>query len=209
MSKPKYRIVIDPDMKIISSIEEQPDTELTFPENPLHIYTRHISTKEHSHIKKEIIGRYQKLNIVNQLEYSIVDRIKSVFSPQETSLERIERKLDKLRTEVATKDDLLRQTNELLVNQKQLNLELKDKIDILRDIQYSNIAYKRLARYSTSFLLFFTFTYLVDVLVGTSIIDPFWNSIGLILSSGFLFMAAAMRFDWNKYVVKKNDGNNT
>lgn len=116
----------------------------------------------------------------------------------ETSLERIERKLDELRKEVATRDDIIEQTKQLLNHQEEMNYSLQEKISILRSMQESNVPHKRLAKYSVVFLMFFIFSFLSRIFFNVTVVMPFWNNLGLLLSFGFFVMSLAMRIDWKQ-----------
>jgi hypothetical protein len=119
---------------------------------------------------------------------------------KETSLERIERKIDSLMRDVATRDDLIAQTTTLLENQKILNEELIIKLQTLRTLQINNVAHKRLARYATIFLVFFSISFLMRIFVNITVVTPFWNNVGLLLSCGFLLMSWALKKDWKNDV---------
>lgn len=117
---------------------------------------------------------------------------------QETSLERIERKLDDLRKEVATKEDIISQTNLLLDDHKQMVANLEKKVKILRSMQKANLPHKKLAKYSFSAFTFFTISFLANSIFSVKIVTPFWNNMGLLFSFGFLIMAWAMGLDWKE-----------
>lgn len=85
--------------------------------------------------------------------------------------------------------------------------ELITRLRILMDMQQSNIAYKRLARYAGAFMGFFSFAFLSRVFLQVTIVTPLWNNIGLLLSFGFLIMALAMRRDWKKHQKKQEADN--
>lgn len=128
----------------------------------------------------------------------------------ETSQERMERLLHELKSmvaelnsKVATRDDVIEQTNQLLQNQKEINITLHEKLEILRSMQIANVPHKKLAVYAGSFLTFFIFSFLCYVLFDVTVVVPFWNNIGLVISFGFFVMALAMRIDWRELTGKK------
>lgn len=133
-----------------------------------------------------------------------VRQIDSFVNPQtivvETSLERIERKIDALTREVATKDSIIEQTNILLGNQQRLNDELLVKLQTLRSMQENNVAHKRLIRYSTVFLAFFSISFIARIFLNITIVAEFWNNVGLLVSFGFLIMAWALGKDWKREI---------
>ena len=87
-----------------------------------------------------------------------------------------------------------------LESQIKQNDELRSKLQILRELQVNNIAYKRLARYSSMFMAFFSIAFLARIFLNITVVTPFWNNIGLFLSFGFLLMALALRKDWKNEV---------
>jgi hypothetical protein len=123
---------------------------------------------------------------------------------QESSLERIERKIDNLRQEVATRDDIIKQTELLLNQQKELNTELENKLEILRSMQEANVPHKRLAKLSLAFFVFFALSFLSDVILNVTIVTPSWNNVGLLCSFSFLMMAFLMSKDWADLINKED-----
>lgn len=128
----------------------------------------------------------------------------NVVDTNETSLERIERKIDELRKEVATKEDIIKQTQALLDHQKSNNKELLNKLEILRSLQISNVPHKRLARISFAFFSFFAISFLSYIVFDIVIVTPFWTNIGLLFSFLFLLMSLAMKIDWSELIKKKD-----
>lgn len=120
----------------------------------------------------------------------------------ETSQERMERKIDTLLREVATREDIINQTQVLIREQERTSANLQEKLEILRSMQESNVPHKRLAKYSLSFFIFFAFSFLSKLVFDIVIITPLWNNIGLIFSFGFLAMAIAMGIDWKEKIKK-------
>ncbi len=127
-------------------------------------------------------------------EIKLVERKKTII--KETQLERIENNIEELLKTVATKDDLLAQTNEIISSQESLIVELNSKLEILRAMQESNLIYKKLLRYSSVGLLFFGSSFFIGTLFDTIIVTEFWNNLGIGISFGFFIMSLALRRDW-------------
>ena len=121
---------------------------------------------------------------------------------QETTLERLVNQIEKLQGTVATKQDIINQTNELLKFHEQENTKLISKIGILREMQEANVPHKLLARFSLAFFAFFSISFLSRIMLNVVVVQPFWNNIGLIFSFGFLLMAVAMGQDWRTILRK-------
>jgi hypothetical protein len=123
---------------------------------------------------------------------------------KETSLERIERKIDDLRKEVATRDDVIAQTKQILDHQEEINKSLQEKLNILRSMQESNVPHRRLAKYSIVFVMFFLFSFISRIFFDVIIVTSFWNNLGLLLSFGFFVMSLAMGLDWKQKIDNNN-----
>jgi len=121
----------------------------------------------------------------------------------EVSQERMEGKIDELMDKVATREDLVEKTNQLLQYQQQANESLQNKIEILRSMQEANVPHKKLAKYAFAFLTFFSFSFLSEVFFDVTIITHFWNNLGLFFSFGFLVMSFLMGIDWQEQLKKK------
>jgi len=150
-----------------------------------------------------LTNRESMLEFYDQSNKGIV--IGAYYHPKvvkETSLERIERKIDNLRIEVATKDDVIAQTKQLLSHQEEMNKSLEEKITVLRSMQESNVPHKRLAKYSIVLLVFFIVSFISRIFFDVIIVTQLWNNLGLLLSFGFFIMALAMGIDWKKQIKK-------
>ena len=83
------------------------------------------------------------------------------------------------------------------------NKALAAKLDTLRRMQASNVAHKRLARYSVMFFTFFSFAFVVRLFTDTVIVEPFWNDVGMLASSSFYVMSLFMKLDWKRALLRK------
>jgi len=135
--------------------------------------------------------------------YRLLTDIGEGVSRADTTLERLERKLDALRNEVARREDIIAQKNEILASLEHVNESLTSKLDTLRKMQANNVAHKRLARYSLMFFGFFSFSFVVRLFTDTVVVDPFWNDVGLLISFAFYVMSFFMKLDWKRAFLKK------
>lgn len=122
---------------------------------------------------------------------------------KETTLERIERKLDEYRKEVDSRNQLiynkereLSSLREELASVLEDNTAIQEQVDILRDIQKGHVIHKRLEKYSLGAFIFFAISFLSRVFLNEIIVQPFWNSVGLFFSFGFLLMSWLLGLDW-------------
>lgn len=107
----------------------------------------------------------------------------------ETTLERQERRIEMFQSEIARRDAII--------------ASLKSKCKTLERLQANSVTHKRLARYSLMFFVLFAFSLLVRVFTDTMVVEPFWNVVGLLLSSAFYLMSVLMGNDWRRLVSGK------
>lgn len=64
------------------------------------------------------------------------------------------------------------------------------------------LPHQRASRTSVYFIVLFSFSLLSHLVFGVQIIKPFWATLGLLISSGFLVMSYFMFLDWKNGVSK-------
>lgn len=111
---------------------------------------------------------------------------------------RLENEIKALREEVATKDDIISSQEVMLSEMEAAKQSTEDKVIQLKDALDEFLPHKRTFKVSLYFFLLFAGCFISTMLTGVRIIEPFWNFLGLLLSSGFILLGFALRKDWNK-----------
>ncbi len=116
-------------------------------------------------------------------------------------------KIDSLSDELAKKEDLLRAKEEVIENirteAEKTRSDLENRIIYLQKSLVRFLPYKRAARLSFYFISLFSFALLADLVLGVTIMDRFWTSIGICVSGGFSVMSYFLYLDWQKTQKEK------
>ena len=119
----------------------------------------------------------------------------------EVTREHISEKIDKLSSDLANKEDLLKAKDDIIKKIESESIQtqkvLKDEIFELKESLIRYLPHKITFRISTYFVSLFLFAFFADML-GVQIIKPFWNILGMSVSGGFLLMAYFFFLDWQK-----------
>lgn len=129
------------------------------------------------------------------------DALLTEKSEHEVTREHISERFDKLTSELANKEDLLKTKVEIIKKVEfesiQTQKVLKDEIFELKESLLRYLPHKITFRVSIYFVSLFLFAFFADML-GVQIIEPFWNILGMSVSGGFMIMAYFLFLDWQK-----------
>lgn len=149
---------------------------------------------------------------IKDIDYIISEKAHDTLltrkSEHEVTREYISERFDKLNTDLANKEDLLKAKVDII---KKIEFEsiqtqkvLKDEIFELKESLLRHLPHNMIFRISLYFVSLFLFAFFADML-GVQIIKPFWNILGMSVSAGFLIMAYFLFLDWQKCSANGTD----
>ena len=148
-------------------------------------------------------------NPLNSVVLSVPEPLLSGKTEHEVTREHISERIDKLASDLANKEDLLKVKVEIIekieLESIQIQKVLKDEIFELKENLLRYLPHKMTFRIAIYFISLFLFAFSADML-GVQIIKPFWNLLGISVSGGFLIMAYFLFLDWQKSNVNRTDG---
>ena len=101
--------------------------------------------------------------------------------------------------------EIFEKYNELSSKLEKKEAEIKAKNELINELTnylMRFLPHKTVFKTSSYFIALFSFSILSYLIFGVKIMEPFWATLGLFISGGFLVMSHCMFLDWKKKVVE-------
>lgn len=148
-----------------------------------------------------------KTNLIKENDWNnnlYIDLIKKYSSDQksehEITRQYISEKIEKLSSELAKKDELLKSKHEILLKIEdefqQNKLALENEVNNLKNHLVKYLPHKRSFKTSLYFVILFLSFIFSELFFNVKIMETFWATLGVSVSFGFLIMSYFLFIDW-------------
>lgn len=167
---------------------------------------RHVITDD------ELINEKDKKiqDIVSSNHDEVIQFQKKILKELEESRKehkKLEEQITTLSGDIAEKNDIIIAKEQIIENIKTESEKIQSvtttKTDELKKALYNHLPHKRTLNVSLYFLTLFSACFFANLFLGLTIIERFWNLLGISISSGFILLSISLHKDWIKSVRNK------